>query len=104
NAGSRPPTGGTGGLGGGAYLGGVSGLILDSTISGNQTGAGGAGSGKDGASGQGGGLATMDDGFSTPLTLSVRSSTISGNATGRALTSSAGGDGGGIYANSGLTL
>ena len=126
------PTGGSGGAGGGlANFGTLN--IVNSTISGNHTGDGGANITGAGNGGKGGGISNAGSmtivnstisgnrtgaggvsasnaskggdggGIANTGTLTVINSTISGNETGAGGTSSTGGDGGGVFAGDGST-
>jgi len=100
--GSSGTTSGNGGSGGGIYnvLGDVT--INDSLISFNGTGWGGAG-GTAGSSGSGAGLYDLGSRSFGPRFITLTTSTLTENQTGRGLTIGTGGDGGGLYVGEAVT-
>jgi hypothetical protein len=104
NGGSGGANGGSGGDGGGIYSYASDVTVTDSTISYNGTGTGAAGAYTNGVSGNGAGIfagAVLANGRRS---LTIDTSTLSDNQTGRGLPNSAGGDGGGIYSTTYMTV
>jgi hypothetical protein len=94
NGGASSGTGGSGGPGGGIFCSTGTVVLNDSTVSGNVTGVGGTGH-TNGISGRGGGIASWG---SLGCALTIATSTVSGNSTGKGL-GTIGDLGGGVWVN-----